>query len=576
MILELKIQDFAVVRSLELELGPGLNVLTGETGAGKSIVIDAVSAIRGGRVSSNDVRQGADHAVVEAALDISTTPRAAKVLEEMGHTSDETLILVREIATEGRNKCRVNARLANVTHLAQIGEALIDIHGQHDHQSLLIPARHVDLLDALGGESVAVLADEVESLVHERNALIREERELDENDRDRAQREDLLRYQIDEIDAAALESDEDEHLAAERRRLGHAERIAQAVNVAYEALYGGHGSEQLSANDALGTAKAHLEDAASYDDQLSEPLETIEEVLSAVGDVALEVRRYADRLEADPGRLAEVEERLELIARLKRKYGDTLQEMVNFRNEAERELMSLTSSQERRAAIRARREELERKLVDRVERLSDLRRQTGEHVGEAISERLAKLQMPDARLNVALHRKHDEDGLMIGGERVHVGARGIDHVEFLFSANPGEEVRPLARIASGGEMSRVMLAIKGALAEIDPVSTLIFDEVDAGLGGRAAESVADALAELARTHQVLVVTHLAQVAARADQHFTVTKSVREGTTVVSAERLEGEARVRELARMLDGKETQTGFEHARALLRLAHKGKAAS
>ncbi len=576
MIQELKIQDFAVVRSLEIELGPGLNVLTGETGAGKSILIDAVAAIRGGRVSSGDVRSGAERAIVEASFDIANSPGAAHTLTEMGHSADETLILVREIAAQGRSKCRVNARLANVTQLAQIGEALVDIHGQHDHQSLLNPASHLSILDALGGDAVLRLADEVESLVRERSELVGAERALDEGDRDRARREDLLRYQIEEIDAAALEEGEDERLFSERQRLAHAERIAAAVNVAYEALYGGDGGEQMSANDTLGTAKSQLEEAASYDEELEGALNTLEQLLSTVQDVAMDVRRYAERLEIDPGRLVEVEERLELIARLKRKYGDTLEEIGAFRAAAGHELSQLADSQERRAAIQARRQKVERELAERVERLSAMRRETGERIGTAISERLRTLQMPDARFSVLVHTKPDPQGLSIQGERVHVGPHGIDVVEFLFSANPGEELRPLARIASGGEMSRVMLAIKGVLAEIDPVGTLIFDEVDAGLGGRAAESVADALAELARTHQVLVVTHLAQVAARADHHFTVMKEVRDRATFVSAQRLEGEERVRELARMLDGKETQTGFEHARALLSLAHKGKTAS
>lgn len=576
MLVELRIRDFALIDECEIELGPGLNVLTGETGAGKSIIIDGVAAIVGGRVYADEVRQGAEAALIEAAFDVQRAPRVRQEVEAMGMPEDELLIVTREIAKEGRSKCRINGRLANRTHLAQIGEDLVDIHGQHDHQSLLVAVRHVDLLDSLAGDEAQALRREVEALVERRSAIQAELVRLQGMDRDRAQREDLLRYQIAEIEEAQLEEGEEEHLNAERLRLAHAERIAAGVMGAYEALYGSQHGETPGAHGALSTALERLQEAVSFDEGLQDALTAVEGALAVVQDVALDLRRYGDGVEADPGRLDEVTQRLEVIARLKRKYGDSVADILRFKREAEEELARLEGSDQHVDALGEQLQHVEKSLAEKALQLSQVRRETAAKVEGAIAERLSKLQMPQARFVVSMRRRPSDDGVFVEGERVHVDRRGIDDVEFLFSANPGQEVRPLARIASGGEMSRVMLAIKGTLAEIDPVGTLIFDEVDTGLGGRAAESVADALAELASSHQVLVVTHLAQIAARADRHIAVSKVSSDDDTKVQVRVLEGEERVRELARMLDGKETLTGLEHARTLLQMARKGKAAS
>lgn len=577
LLLALRIEEFALVRSIELEFGPGLNVLTGETGAGKSIVIDAVAAVLGGRTSAEDVRAGSDQAVIEAAFDLSSRPWAAQILEQYGFDgADDTVVLTREIARMGRSRCRINGRLVNLSQLAEVGRALVDIHGQHDHQSLLAPARQLELLDEMGGSPLAALRADVERLAHEREELLAQRRRLESAERERAQREELLRYHVEEIDAAALAPQEEEELLAERQRLAHAERIARAVQEAYAALYGGDGVDQASANALLGLAHQRIQEAAELDGALLAAAEVLESALAATADAALDLRRYLERLEPDPERLAAVEERLALIARLKRKYGESVAAILAYRQRAAQELEELESAAERIAQLSQQLSRVEEQLAEAALRLSRARRETAGAIAGKVAQRLSRLQMPQARFEVAFSREPDPDGLMIDGERVRVGARGMDTVEFLFSANAGEAPRPLARIASGGEMSRVMLAIKGTLAEIDPVGTLIFDEVDAGLGGRAAESVGEALTELARSRQVLVVTHLPQIAALADRHFAVEKLEEGGRTTVSVRALAGEERVREIARMLDGKGTATGFEHARALLALAHKGKTAS
>lgn len=577
MLLDLHIQNFAIAGRIAIEFGPGLNVLTGETGAGKSIIIDAVSALIGGRAGAGEVREGAERALIEGAFAVDS-PRMRELLESLDIEPDEEddmLILVREISAGGRSRCRIGGRLANVTALAQVGRSLVDIHGQHDSQSLFQPARHIDLLDALGGEEIASFRERVSQLAAKRQALLDEIERLKESERERARQEDLLTYQLQEIGAANLVEGEDDELEAERARLSHAERLAQGAAQAYAALYEGDGVSP-SAVDLAGEALQRLEGLTEYDEELDSVVRALEQALVALQEVARDVRRYQEGLTADPQRLAEVEGRLELINRLKRKYGATVQEILAFAAAAQADLDSLTSSAQRLAQLQEELSALDIKLSEAAQELSAARKEVARRVSGAITERLMALNMPKARFEVAFDVQEDPSGIQVDGKRLAVTRRGIDRVEFLFSANPGESPRPLAKIASGGEMSRVALAIKATMAEVDPAATLIFDEVDAGIGGQTAERVAEALVELARTHQVLVVTHLAQIAARADRHMTVVKEESADQTTVSVRLLEGEERVWEIARMLDGQATQTSFDHAKALLEMAQQTKTAS
>ena len=572
----LKIRDFALAGDVEIEFGPGLNVLTGETGAGKSIIVDAVSAVLGGRAGAGDVKEGEERAILEAAF--SPSSHVLEILAELDlvpDDADEALILVREISAAGRSKCRVNGRLATVAALAQIGRALVDIHGQHESASLFHAARHIDFLDALGGPGLAPLREEVSRLAKERTDLLAEIAHLKESERERARREDLLRYQIDEIRAARLSPGEEEELEAERARLSHAERLAQGAAEAYAALYEGDG-RGASAVDLAGEALRRLQGLAAYDEGLLPLIRSLEQGLVAIQEAARDLKRYQERLVADPGRLGEVEERLHRIGRLKAKYGATLEEVLAFAAAAERELATLESSAELLVQLERRLGRLDEALAQKALELSRARREVAARVSAEIASRLAALNMPRARFEVAFSVDEDPEGIDCGERRLAVTRKGIDRVEFLFSANPGESPKPLARIASGGEMSRVALAIKAAMAEADPVETLVFDEVDAGIGGETAERVADALVQLAKKRQVLVVTHLAQIAARADRHMAVVKEVKGERTTVAVRPLSGEERVWEIARMLDGQATRTSFEHAKALLDMARQTKTAS
>lgn len=522
------------------------------------------------------MREGEERALLEAAF--APPAHAGALLEELGidlDEADEALIVMREITSAGRSRCRINGRLATVANLAQLGQALVDIHGQHDSVSLFSPARHIDLLDALGGLELAELRERVSRLAGERSRLIEEIERLRESERERARREDLLRYQIEEIRAVRLAPGEDDELEAERSRLAHAERLAQGVAEAYAALYEGDG-HGTSAVDLAGGALQRLLGLTGYDEGLAPLARSLEQALVAMQEAAHDLRRYQERLVADPQRLAAVEERLEKIARLKAKYGSTVEEILAFASQAESELDALTSSTARLAHLERELARVDEELGRAALDLSAARRKVAAAVTGEITERLAALNMPRARFEIACDVQEDPQGIECGGRRLAVTRKGIDRIEFLFSANPGESPRPLARIASGGEMSRVALAIKSAMAEADPVPTLVFDEVDAGIGGETAERVADALMRLARKRQVLVVTHLAQIAARADRHIVVVKEADGERTTVTARPVEGEERVWEIARMLDGKATATSFDHAKALLDMALQAKTAS
>ncbi len=577
MLEELRVEDYALVDRLELSFSRGLNALTGETGAGKSILIDAVQAVLGRRAGADSVRQGRERAYIEAAFSVAPDSPAAGLLRELGYMDegDELLVLSREISAGGRSKCRINGRLVNLSQLAEVGELLVEIHGQHEGASLLVPARHLELLDALGGAEVGSLRTEVGELAAERRRLLDAIERLDTSARERLRREELLRFQVEEIASARLEPGEEERLEEEKARLAHAERLMQGASAAYAALY--EGSETApSALDAAGGALRSLEQLVALDRGLQPAVELLGQAVVGLQEAAHELRRYVEGVEANPARLQEVEERLQLIASLKRKYGGSVEEVLAYFQRASEELAGLTREEESLEALRRRLAEVEERLADRASKLSDARRRAADRAAGEICRRLAQLAMPHARFEVQMRRESDPTGIEVDGERVAVGPKGIDKVEFLFSANPGEPPRPLAKIASGGEMSRVMLAIKSVLAEIDPCDTLIFDEVDAGIGGRTADAVAEALWQLSRSRQVLVVTHLAQIASRADRHLAVEKRETGGTTEVSVAEVSGEERVREIARMLGGSGTPAGLQHAKELLEMAHRGRSAS
>ncbi len=558
MLSELTIHDFAIIDRLHLRFAPGFNVLTGETGAGKSIIIDAVSLLLGGRADVEVIRAGADQATIEGVflLDDETQAAIQPLLEQDGLEGDDPAVLnlAREIRREGRNICRVNGRAVTLKVLEKIGQYLVDIHGQSEHLSLLRVREHVDLLDRYGGlwplrEQVADRVRQLRAVRQELSTLRRDEREL-------ARRMDLLRYQVDEIEAARLAPGEEGELALERTRLANAEQLQQLADEAYHALYEGS-DEQAAAVDLVQVAARALIGLARLDAS-TRPLGQAAEALGyQLEDLAGSVREYRDRVEFNPQRLEQVEERLALIHSLQRKYGDSIEEVLAFAARARGELQAMEHSGERIAELEAEEERLLRQIGRLGAELSARRREAGERLSAGIEAELRELNMAHARFGVDLEWRDAADGAYAGDRRVAFDLTGLDRVEFLVSPNVGEPLKPLVRIASGGETSRLMLALKAVLAQADRTPTLIFDEIDAGIGGRVGAVVGQKLWGLtvgdggkARRHQVLCVTHLPQLACYGDLHLQVSKKVAGDRTVTQVRPLEDPDREQEIAGML--------------------------
>lgn len=578
MLLELHIRDFALIDRLDIRFARGLNVLTGETGAGKSIVVDALQTVIGGRARADLVRTGREAACIEAVFELAEDSPAYRLLAEMDLLDDadpSLLLLRRDVYGNGRSRCRINGHPVTVAQLAALGELLVDIHGQHDHQSLLRPATQVQLLDAFGGEELLRLRAEFERVWRRLQAARRELAELAASERERARRIDLLRFQVNEIDAAALQPDEEEKLEAQRRRLAHLERLQAETARVYAALYEG-GDGAPAAADLLADALNTVQSLAQLDPALNEAARLLESADVQVREAAALLRRYGEQLETDPAALEQVQARLKLIFDLKRKYGATVADVLAFAEQLRRELAALLDSESHAEELAQEVAALEKEAAALAAALSAGRRRAAAALQQAVAAELEGLHLGPGRFVVQLDRQPADDGLLVEGGRWAAGPSGIDRVEYLLSANPGEPPRPLARVASGGELSRVALAIKRVLASVDAVPTLVFDEVDAGIGGRTAQAVAQRLAAIAASRQVICVTHLAQIATMADHHLHIEKTASEEKTTISVQPLSGEARVAEIARMLAGVLTDSTLAHAKELLALAEASKSAS
>jgi DNA repair protein RecN (Recombination protein N) len=555
MLRELTITNFAIIDELHLRFTPGFNVLTGETGAGKSIIIDAVSLLLGGRADTTFIRTGADVAQVEGIFRLDGRPQAQinPILEREGLEGDlpDTLILGREIRATGRNYCRVNGRTVNLSLLEEISQPLVDIHGQSEHLSLLRVRAHQRFLDQFAGldEQRETLAQEVRKLQATRKelaSLLRDEQEL-------ARRVDQLTYQVEEIDAARLQPGEEEELIIERTRLANAEQLSQLVGETYAALYDS-GEEQLSAADLLGQITRALAQLRKIDSSLAEQEQLAESLAIQVDELARTLHDYQESVEFSPARLVRVEERLGLIYSLKRKYGSSIEEVLAFGERARAELESITHSEERIEVLREEEEQLRRTIGRMAAGLSQARAAAGERLAAEVEAQLADLSMEGARFAVDLSWIDDPDGVYVGEQTLACDERGIDRIEFLIAPNVGEGLKPLVKVASGGETSRLMLALKTVLSAADETSTLIFDEIDQGIGGRVGGVVGRKLWGLTQAdglqHQVLCVTHLPQIAGYADTHFRVEKGVSQQRTTTGVLTLDGDSRVEELALML--------------------------
>jgi DNA repair protein RecN (Recombination protein N) len=552
MLAELRIQDFAIIEEVSLRLGSGFVVFTGETGAGKSIIIDAVEMLLGGRSESGMIRTGASAALIEGAfqVDPSDSQDLRLLLDREGLLDDPaTVTLGREIRREGRSICRVNGRTVSLGLMKGIGELLVDVHGQSEHLSLLRVKEHLSLLDRYA-ESEPLrqeYREAYECLVAVRRELV----ELREREHDAARRSEMLAYQIDEIRAASLRPGEEATLVAERSRLANAEQLADLAGRAISALDESV-DESAPASDLLGQAAEALALLAKVDSSLEGTHAEAQALVEQAGDLARRLRVYRDEIEFNSKRLDEVEERIALIRGLTRKYGGSEEAALAHGGSAEQELETITHAEERIRELTSQEATALRRLGEIGARLSRARQEEGKRLAAAVEGELADLRMAGARFGVDFQWKDEAEGVPLGERRVAFGATGLDQVEFLVAPNPGEGLKPLVKIASGGETSRLMLGLKGVLARADRTPTLIFDEIDQGIGGRVGAIVGRKLWGLARAHQVLCVTHLPQLAAYGDQHFRVEKQVKRGRTVTMVGPMSEAERAEELASMLGG------------------------
>jgi len=551
LIVELTVENVAIIERAQIGLGPGLTVLTGETGAGKSLLVDAIELALGERADSDLVRSGASRAGVTAVFDLSGSPELREHCERLGlHLEDGALFVQRDVFAEGRSQCRVGGRLAPVAALKSLGQMLVDLHGQHDHQSLLHPDRHGVLLDAWIGQPAEDLRHEVAQRFGDFEEAKRRLASLRQGLRDREHRLDLLRFQKKEIESVAPEIGELEALEAQLSRLKHAEKLSLAALGGLSRL----DDDEGCARDRLGETVRSLEDALKLDPGLSDVLEPFRQALYSMEDGVRALRTYADGLELDPAAIEEVAGRIDLLRRLRRKYGEDEAAVLSFLEEVCKELDSLEDGEASAEELEAQATARETDLLDAAARLTSIRQSRSLEFSERTQAELRELAMENARFHVRIEPKP-------------VDATGADRIEFFFSANAGEPERPLAKIASGGEISRVMLAIKTALAGKAGVPTLIFDEVDAGLSGRAAAVVGRKLEALARHYQVVAISHLPQIASRALTHFRIEKTEQAGRVITNVRALTGDERVREIARLLAGETiTESAMANARELL----------
>ncbi len=560
MLTTLRIKNLALVDDLTLELRPGCNVITGETGAGKSIIIGALNLVLGERADRTLIRAGAESCAVEAVFDVAKLRRSlASLLEEHGlePCEENQLVLKRVFTAAGANRQFVNSSPTTLAMLAAIGEGLVDMHGPHDHQSLLHPAKQLAILDAFGGLQAQVAA--FAELVRRRAALEQDKAALIVDEQTYAQQLDLLRHQVHEITTAKLRPDEEAEVEAEHNRASNAARLLELSQSALGALDGEDGS-LLNQLGALGRT---LQELQRVDASAKPYADAQAQVVVSLRELQLDLSRYAERVDLDPARLAQLEERLNLIHSLKRKYGATLAEVITFGSAAKAKLHSLEQRDSELARLNTALAKLDAELSRAGRDLTAARRKVIPKLTKAVTRQLQDLGFEQSELSVALTTSDS-----VGNRQSAIGnlkSTGFDSVEFQFAPNPGEPARPLRAIASSGEMARVMLALKTVLAAEDEIPVLVFDEVDANVGGETANAVGDKMRQIARARQVICITHLAPVAAAADTHFVVTKQVRDGRTLSDIQPLRAKQRVDELARMLGG-QGEAARKHAEALL----------
>ena len=555
MLQSLYLENIALIEKLGIELFPGFNVLTGETGAGKSIIIDAVNFVLGERTSRDLIRNGAARAKVEAVFNLNEGDAAFAALDALGIEYDgNELILSRELSAAGRNACRVNGTLVPVASLKSVSDTLVDIHGQHEHQALLDAENHISYLDAYCHAESLPIIEKIDAIVSRRNELMLKRNSGFSSEREREREMDMLRYQIEEIASANLEAGEEERLNAEKTVLLNAERIRTALETAHMAL---SGAEEGSALSAIDTARRSMRDIAALNKDYEALGDKIEELYYAAEDISFVLRDTSENVESDMQRLEEIEQRLKLISDLKRKYGRTVEDVIDFGKDAGTKLNELENAEALAAELDAKLDKLKAEYNVAADELSKVRRAAGDRLKRDVLNELKDLGMAKAMFDVALSDAS-------GGEP---RKGGRETAEFMLSANPGEPLKPLEKVASGGELSRIMLCFKSIFADNDRVPTLIFDEIDTGISGRTAAVVGEKMLGIAKKHQVICVTHLAQIAAMGDTHLLIEKKAEGDRTFTSVSPLSYEDRINEIARIMSGAQmTENLYNSAKELL----------
>lgn len=537
MLLELHIKDFALIDSADLKFEKGLNILTGETGAGKSIVIDSVNFIMGDKQSRDIIRTGAESAYVEGVFD-ANSEETSHILQENGIDEEDVLIISREINQNGRSISRINGKTVTVSLLKQVMKYIIDIYGQHQHQSLLDEQNHIQILDSFCGSSIIEIKKQYKALYEQTKEIENQIDRINLDEKDRQRKLGLLSYQINEINEAKLKPNEDEELYKKREVLANAEKIYSSLSHAYNILYSSE--EQNSSYDGIGSSIGYLEGIEKYDEKLENIKNELKDVYYNLEGIVDEIREYKDNIDFEPDVLNQVEIRLDLINSLKMKYGNSIEEILAYCERSSSELNELVNNNQTIDKLSQKKKDGYIKLNKLAEDISKIRKEVAVKLEDRIEEELRYLGMDKASFKIVVE---DNESLNEDGK---------NKVYFMMTANVGEPLKPLSKVASGGELSRIMLAIKSVIADVDSIPTLIFDEIDTGISGRAAQAVAEKMCLISKNHQVLCVTHLPQIASMADVHFKIEKNIIDGKTYTNVLKLNDKGQTEELARMLGG------------------------
>ncbi|MDH4222622.1 MAG: DNA repair protein RecN [candidate division Zixibacteria bacterium] len=563
MLKSLRIRNFAIVENLEIDFFPGLNVLTGATGAGKSIIIGALNLALGERASSEMIRTGADSAVVEAVFETKSKSQVAKLSGEVGiiHTENQ-LIIRRELSSKGVSRCFLNDRQVTLAYLKLVGDQLADLHGQHEHQSLLNPFEHLIYLDDYA--ELKDLLSDVGEIYYRLKEKLSGLEELKRKEIISREKKELYQFQLKEISSAHLETEEEEELSSRKKILENAETLFQIASSVYEELYNREGSiiERIS------SFKKELEKGEGYDKRLREHIESLDSASLHLCETSRFLENYKESLGFDPEKLEEIRERLNLINGLKKKYGQSLKEVLSYAEKIKNEINTLENRDELIQKMEEDTAEAKAHLKKEALQLSGKRKEKGNELSKKVKKEFASLGMDKCDFEVRSWYREEEDGLIeVEGKMYYADEKGLDQVEFYVSPNPGEELKPLAKIASGGEISRIMLALKSVIAKSDQMSSMIFDEVDVGIGGEMAEAVGKKMKALSSNHQIICITHLQQIASQAEHHFKVHKEISKNRTVTRIKLLSKEERIKEIARMMAGKKiSELTLEHAAEMI----------